>query len=338
MRSSVAINKSPSDLPNPITARYSPNPPGSARVIVGSTANPSTLSRDPVAPLDRSKARTEPVVDIVSGPLQVRLAASAEDVDAVQALRYRIFYDSMGARPLPGMAQLRRDSDPFDAICDHLMVLDHARGAGAAAVVGTYRLIRREAARRCGRFYSAAEYDITRLVTYPGPVLELGRSCVDPAYRARAVMPLLWGGIAAYVAHYDIALMFGCASLPGTDPERLAVPLSYLYHHHLAPPELRTRALPEHYVDMRRLDPGGIDPERTLSVLPPLIKGYLRLGGFVGDGAVIDHQFNTTDVCIVVKTDLVAEKYSRHYERRSKDNWAKDNSAKGSWAKGSWAS
>jgi putative hemolysin len=156
-------------------------------------------------------------------------------------------------------------------------------------------------------------------------VLELGRSCVDPAYRARAVMPLLWSGIATYVFHYDIELMFGCASLPGIDPDQLAVPLSYLYHHRLAPPELRARALPERYVDMRRLPPESIDAERTLGTLPPLIKGYLRLGGFVGDGAVIDHQFNTTDVCVVVKTDLVAAKYSRHYVRQSRDNWAKDN-------------
>ena len=286
-----------------------------------------SLSFDPAPELDddEPQALSGRIVDIASGPLQVRLAESAADIDAAQALRYRVFYETMGARPLPGMARPRRDSDPFDDICDHLMVLDHARGTGADAVVGTYRLIRREAARRCGRFYSAAEYDISRLVTYPYPVLELGRSCVDPAYRARAVMPLLWNGIAAYVFHYEIALMFGCASLPGTDPDQLAAPLSYLYHHHLAPPELRTRALPERYVDMRRLDPRGIDPERTLGALPPLIKGYLRLGGFVGDGAVIDEQFNTTDICVVVKTDLVAEKYSRHYERRSKDNWAKEN-------------
>jgi putative hemolysin len=308
-------------------------PPRSARVIVG-MVNPSGLSLDPMAALDHGReGHAGPIADIVSGPLEVRLAASAADIDAVQALRYRIFYETMGARPLSDMAQRRRDSDPFDEICDHLMVLDHARGTGADAVVGTYRLIRREAARRGGRFYSAAEYDISRLVTYPGQVLELGRSCVDPAYRARAVMPLLWSGIAAYVFHYDVALMFGCASLPGTDPDQLAVPLSYLYHHHLAPPELRTRALAERYVDMRRLDRGSFDPERSRSMLPPLIKGYLRLGGFVGDGAVIDHQFNTTDVCVVVKTDLVAGKYSRHYERQAKDNWAKDN-----WAKDNWAS
>jgi putative hemolysin len=262
------------------------------------------------------------VVDIVAGPLQVRLAESPADIEAAQALRYRVFYEMMGAQPLPGMEMLRRDFDGYDQLCDHLLVLDHSRPAGADCVVGTYRLIRRDAAARCGAFYSAAEYDIAALVAYPGEILELGRSCVDAGYRARPVLQLLWSGIASYVFHHDIALMFGCASLPGTDPEALSVPLSYLYYHHLAPPALRARALPERFVEMGRGDPGRIDPHRTLAALPPLIKGYLRLGGFVGDGAVIDEQFNTTDVCIIVKTDLVAEKYSRHYERQSKDAWA----------------
>jgi len=216
------------------------------------------------------------------------------------------------------MALVQRDFDDFDAVCDHLLVIDRAKGAGADGVVGTYRLIRREAALRFGRFYTAAEYDISRLAAYPGELLELGRSCVEAASRNRATMQLLWRGIAAYVFHYGIELMFGCASLPGTDPDALALPLSYLYHHHLAPPELRARALPERFVDMNRLAKESVDPALALPLLPPLIKGYLRLGGFVGDGAVIDHQFNTTDVCVVVKTDLVTEKYYRHYERRAR--------------------
>jgi putative hemolysin len=262
------------------------------------------------------------VVNIVSGPLQVRLAETAADIEAAQALRYRIFYERMGARPGTEMALCRRDFDAFDDICDHLLVLDHSRGDGTAeAVVGTYRLIRRDAALRPGTFYSAAEYDIAPLLAYPGEILELGRSCVEPSYRPRPVLQLLWSGIAAYVFHYRIALLFGCASLPGTDPDALAEPLSYLYHHHLAPPALRARALAERYVDMRRLDAGAIDPVRTPTTLPPLIKGYLRVGGFVGDGAVIDEQFNTIDVCIVLKTDLVTEKYLRHYERQAKDSW-----------------
>ena len=292
--------------------------------MITGTAAPGPAPVEPAAnPLRATiAAPASRVVNISSGPLEVRLAQSAADIDAAQALRYRIFYEKMGARPLPGMESERRDRDQFDQICDHLLVLDHSRGAGLDAVVGTYRLIRRDAAARLGAFYSAAEYDIGPLIAYPGEILELGRSCVDAGYRARPVMQLLWSGIAAYVSHYEIALMFGCASLPGIDPDALAVPLSYLYHHHLAPPALRARALPERYVEMRRLDAPAIDPMRTLAILPPLIKGYLRLGGFVGDGAVIDEQFNTTDVCIVVKTDLVTEKYTRHYERQSKETWA----------------
>jgi putative hemolysin len=298
-------------------------PPGAAGVITG-TAEPGPAPVEPAANPLRAPiaAPASRVVNISSGPLEVRLAENTADIDAAQALRYRIFYEKMGARPLPGMESERRDRDQFDQICDHLLVLDHSRGAGLDAVVGTYRLIRRDAAARLGAFYSAAEYDIGPLIAYPGEILELGRSCVDAGYRARPVMQLLWSGIAAYVFHYEIALMFGCASLPGIDPDALAVPLSYLYHHHLAPPALRARALPERYVEMRRLDAPAIDPMRTLAILPPLIKGYLRLGGFVGDGAVIDEQFNTTDVCIVVKTDLVTEKYTRHYERQSKETWA----------------
>jgi putative hemolysin len=291
-------------------------------VIAGNPAERPAQRIKPGTALAEMTSGKGRIVDIVSGPLQVRLAETEGDVDAAQALRYRIFYEIMGARPLPGAEQHRRDRDGFDEVCDHLLVLDHSRGSGADAVVGTYRLIRRDAAARFGTFYSAAEYDIAPLIAYPGEILELGRSCVDAGYRARPVMQLLWSGIAAYVFRYDIALMFGCASLPGTDPERLAAPLSYLYYHHLAPPALRARALPERFVDMRRLDPTALDPNRTLAALPPLIKGYLRLGGFVGDGAVIDQQFNTTDVCVVVKTDLVAEKYSRHYERQSKETWA----------------
>ena len=286
--------------------------------MITATAREVSLPVEPAAVLGSTEAGR--VVDIVSGPLQVRLAETVADIEAAQALRYRIFYERMGAHPAPEMALTGRDFDAYDDICDHLLVID--RSSGAETVVGTYRLIRREAAQRLGSFYSAAEYDIAQLLSYPGEILELGRSCVEPSYRPRPVLQLLWSGIAAYVFHYQIALLFGCASLPGTDPDALATPLSYLYHHHLAPPALRARALTERYVEMRQLEAAAIDPVRTLATLPPLIKGYLRVGGFVGDGAVIDEQFNTTDVCIVLKTDLVTEKYLRHYERQAKDSWS----------------
>lgn len=261
----------------------------------------------------------QPFPELRAGNLGVRIAATADEIDAVQALRYRVFYGEMGAKPDPETAQSQRDRDAYDGVADHLLMVDHDIGPGAEGVIGTYRLIQREAAAKIGHFYSADEYDIAPIEALPGRILELGRSCVDPRYRGRAAMQLLWGGIAAYVFHYDIDLMFGCASLPGTDPDALATELTYLHANHLAPPELRPRAVADRYIAMNRVDPASFEARRALAKLPPLIKGYLRLGGFVGDGAVIDAQFNTIDVAVVVKTDLVTEKYLRHYERELRD-------------------
>lgn len=257
--------------------------------------------------------------EVRAGSLGVRLAVSAAEIDASQALRYRVFYQEMGAHPDADTAASARDRDHYDEVADHLLVLDHALGEGPEHVIGTYRLIRKPAAAHLGRFYTADEFDIAPILQNGGEVLELGRSCVDIAYRKSSVMQLLWRGIAAYVDLHAIDLMFGCASLPGTDPDALATDLTYLYLNHLAPPELRPRAVPARYIAMNRVAPDSFEPRRALAALPPLIKGYLRLGGFVGDGAVIDAQFNTIDVAIVVKTDLVTEKYLRHYERGLRD-------------------
>ncbi|CAA7624509.1 GNAT family N-acetyltransferase [Magnetospirillum sp. UT-4] len=262
---------------------------------------------------------TENEAEAGGSRLEVRLAASDEEIAAAQALRYRVFYDEMGARPSAAMAARGSDFDDFDTVCDHLLVLDPARGTGGAAVVGTYRLIRREVGERFGRFYTAGEYDISKVLAGGGRFMELGRSCVDAEYRTGTTMQMMWAGIASYVFDHGIDLMFGCASLPGTDPDALATQLAYLHHFHLAPEAMRPRALPELYVDMNRAPADSLNPRRALASLPPLVKGYLRLGGFVGDGAVIDHQFNTTDVCVLVKTDLVTAKYSKHYDRTARD-------------------
>ena len=135
-------------------------------------------------------------------------------------------------------------------------------------------------------------------------------------------MQLLWGAIAQFVFHHNVGLMFGCASLHGVDPEALALPLSYLHHFHQAPEALCPRALPNLSVDMDFMPADEIDQKAALAALPPLVKGYLRLGGFVGDGAVVDRQFNTTDVCIVVKTDEVNDRYYKHYERDAPEDRA----------------
>jgi len=287
------------------------------------------MTRGPIIAADDSGQFPEPdrlrFTPVRAGALEVRLAASDAEIDAAQALRYRVFYEEMQARPSAKVAASRRDRDTFDAYCDHLLVIDERRGTGADGVVGTYRLLRRAVAMRSGGFYTATEFDIGPLLAHPGEILELGRSCVDPAYRTRPTMQLLWRGIASYVFQNNIKVMFGCASLPGTDPKALAVPLSYLHHYHLAPPPLRARALPDRYVDMNLLPHGDIDPEAAvaqfdsraaIAALPPLIKGYLRLGGLVGDGAVIDPQFNTTDVCLIVVTDRITDKYFNHYQRQ----------------------
>ena len=259
------------------------------------------------------------IVQVVAGDFEVRLAQTAAEIDAAQALRYRVFFEEMAAHPSPEVAMRRRDFDDFDQVCDHLLVLDRRRGEGPEGIVGTYRLIRRSAAEKVGRFYSAAEYDITTMIDYPGEVLEAGRSCIAKDARNTATMQMLWRGIALYSHHYNIQVMFGCASMPGTDPSQHSQAMSYLYHHHLAPPEIRVRALASRYVEMDVLEPGSYDPRKAMARVPPLIKGYLRLGGFVGEGAVIDPEFGSTDVCIIVKTEIITEKYIRHYERGMRD-------------------
>lgn len=262
-----------------------------------------------------TEIRNELFEGLRAGNLEVRLAREAADVDAAQALRYRVFYEEMTAMPTAEMAARRRDFDEFDEICDHLLVIHHDPRRGGTAVVGTYRLLLRSVAESHGRFYTAGEYDVSRILALDGELLELGRSCVDVAYRNRPTMQLLLRGIGLYVFYYDVVLMFGCASLAGVDPDALALPLSYLYHRHLAPSALRPRALAERYQAMDLLSSESIDERAALATLPPLIKGYLRAGGYVGDGAVVDEQFHTTDVCVVVKVDEVSRKFRHRYER-----------------------
>ena len=250
-----------------------------------------------------------------TGQLDVRLAVSDEEIAAAQALRYQIFYDEMGARPTAAMQRERRDIDDYDAVCDHLLVIDHGFD-GRPHVVGTYRLLRQDVAAAHRGFYSASEYDLSSLIAqspFGGKLLELGRSCVAPAWRNNATITLLWRGIASYLDFHGIGHMFGCASLHGADPVLHTAELSYLYHHHLAPPELRARALPENHVPMDRLPAASIDTRAAARALPPLIKGYLRVGAMIGDGGFVDRQFNTVDVFVVMPVDRITSRYAARF-------------------------
>src|SRR5580700_9329907 len=253
------------------------------------------------------------------GSLEVRLAHKPGEIRRAQRLRYRVFYQERSAIADARIFFARRDIDAFDRICDHLLVIDHAhsgeRLGHRSAVVGTYRLLRQEVAARHRGFYTAGEFAIDRLVARHSELrfLELGRSCVLPPYRNKRTVELLWHGIWTYVLEHRIDVMIGCASLEGTDPDRLALPLSFLHHYARAPEPWRTAALPRRYLELNRMPKAAVNPRAALALLPPLIKGYLRLGAFVGDGAVIDRQFGTTDVLIILPVSAINSRYVDHF-------------------------
>jgi putative hemolysin len=255
----------------------------------------------------------------VAGPLEVRLAETDHEVEQAQRLRYTVFYREMSAIPTPEMRDEGRDFDKYDDVCDHLLVVDRENHDqdGQPMVVATYRLTREKDAARAGGFYTAGEYDITRMLNgLPAGtnVLELGRSCVLKSYRSRpGTMQLLWKGLMAYVARFDVDLMFGCASLSGTDADALALPLSYLKHFHAMPEDVRVKARPELYVPMDRTAKEAIEPREGLRSLPPLLKGYVRAGCCIGDGAVIDRQFGTTDVFIYFPLSGIDARYKSRF-------------------------
>jgi L-ornithine Nalpha-acyltransferase len=258
------------------------------------------------------------------GNLEVRLARSRSEIRLAQRLRYQVFYEEMCAVPSRLAQFRRRDEDAFDAICDHLLVVDldetRRRSAlGRAAVpkvVGTYRVLRQDVAERGLGFYTSSEYDIQALIAAKSPAyrfMELGRSCVLAPYRNKRSVELLWHGLWTYVREHKIDVMIGCASFEGTDPDAHAAALSFLHHNALAPPEWRCRARNGLHVAMDRMPKEQINAKAALKGIPPLIKGYLRLGAFVGDGAVIDHQFGTTDVLIVLPVEKIDPRYFDHY-------------------------
>jgi putative hemolysin len=255
----------------------------------------------------------------VSGALEVRLAETELEIEQAQRLRYSVFYEEMSAIPSPQMRESGRDFDKFDDVCDHLLVVDRDAHDedGQPLVVGTYRLTRERDAAKVGGFYTSSEFDLSpmlRSLPRETKYLELGRSCILKSYRARpGTMQLLWKGLMAYVARFDIDMMFGCASLPGTDVAEMTLPLSYLHHFVPMPEHLRVKARPELFVDMNRMPKDAIDPREGIRSLPAILKGYVRAGCGIGDGAVVDRQFGTTDVFIYFPVSGLDARYKSRF-------------------------
>lgn len=247
--------------------------------------------------------------------LSIRLARNNADIVAVQRLRASVFFAEFGCKGGKVQAGML-DRDSFDPLCDHLIVTASLEN-GEEQVVGTYRLLRESIAQAAGGFYSECEFDLGPIRSGAnrrgGELLELGRSCVLPEYRTSATISLLWRGIADYIARHNIGLMFGCASFVGTDPEAHAPALSYLFHNHRAPPECRPCVLDGRGMAMERLSRGTYDERLALMQLPPLIKGYLRAGAQFGDGAFIDREFNSIDVCVVLPVERITDRYAARF-------------------------
>jgi putative hemolysin len=256
------------------------------------------------------RLRSEPLGRI--GSLEVRLARDADEIAAVQEVRYRVFFEELGAT---GGVD-RRDADRFDAVCDHLLVIDTALpGAESRRIVGTYRLLRQESASAAGGFYAEDEFQLSRLVArHPGQrFLELGRSCVLPDYRSKRTIELLWQGIWAYLNHHQIDVMTGCASFPGTVPAAHAQALSYLAQNCRTDPRWDVGAVAGRYQEMDLVPAEAVSARSAVAAMPPLIKGYLRIGARVGDGCVIDRDFGTVDVFFVMPVKEIGARYVSYY-------------------------
>ncbi len=248
--------------------------------------------------------------------LSTRLATSPEDIRAAQRVRYDVFVGELGSDGADVDHENRLEKDQFDPYFDHLLLIDGAAPEGVLGnVVGVYRLLRQEQAEKLGRFYSESEYDLTKLKNSGRKLLELGRSCLLPDYRGGPAMYHLWNGLADYVLTHEIEVLFGVASFHGVDPQEFSGPLSLLHHRHLAPEDLRVRANAEAFQPMDIVAREDLDAKAAMLATPALIKAYLRLGGFVGEGAFIDHEFNTTDVCLIMDTERMNARQRSIYEK-----------------------
>lgn len=253
------------------------------------------------------------------GPFELRLSSNEKELKKIQRLRYKVFYKEGHAIADRLSAILQRDMCPFDSVCDHLFILDteakSRRGLKKPKVVGTYRMLRGEVAARHSGFYSQSEFDLSSIIArHPETrLLELGRSCVHPDYRAKRVIELLWRGLWLYAKHHRIDVMIGCASLPTTDAKKAAEPLEILRRQAGLPSDWQVKPLPGRAAYIPPVKEPVLDSRHGLAGLPPLIKAYLRVGAKFSDGAVIDRQFGTIDVFAIMHMNEIDKRYAAHF-------------------------
>lgn len=246
--------------------------------------------------------------------LELRLAKTPAEIRAAQRLRYSVFVEELGGSGPMVDHDCGLEMDRFDPYFDHLILLDHRR-PDDDQVVGVYRVMRSDGAEKAGQFYSEDEYDLSVLRSSGRTLLELGRSCVHADYRGGTAMMHLWNGLADYIADHAVEVMFGVASFHGLDPTPLAGPLSLLHHRHLAPADIRPKARAEGRYDMDIIAEETLDRPAAIRAMPALIKAYLRLGGFVGEGAYIDRPFNCIDVCLVMDVARMSATHRAIYQK-----------------------
>ena len=251
------------------------------------------------------------------GNFEVRLARKADEVIMAQMLRYRVFVEEYGALVSKSIKRKQIECDEFDKYCDHLILIDKGLDTKnyKNKVVGTYRLLKEEVAIKNGGFYCQNEFDLSKIIGAKRNALEIGRSCIEKKYRGNIGLHLLWGGLGEYIVTNDIKILFGVASFYTQEIASIKEGLSLLHHRYLAREALRIRALNSGFRNMNMLKFETINQDDARRQIPSLIKGYLRLGGRVGEGAYIDRQFKTIDVSIIVETDLMIKKYKDTYGR-----------------------
>ena len=230
----------------------------------------------------------------------VALARGEEEVREAQRLRYKVFVEELGAHVHTRTPY--HDIDHYDAFCDHLIV----RESHADRIVGTYRILSPAAARRVGNYYSENEFHINRLQNLRGRMVEVGRSCIHPDYRSGAVITLLWAGLADYMVANKYEYLMGCASIGMADGGHNAANLfAQLDPVHMAPAEYRV--FPQHGLPFERL------ANNQPALMPPLIKGYLRVGAWVCGEPAWDPDFNTADLLMLLPMSRMNPRYMRHF-------------------------